>query len=243
MGTSTLDAELGVPVALPQKATRRAIPGLPAPMSLLLATSDLAAVVLAWVVAIAARSIWGNGFAAIPYLDLTPVALMFPVAYALSDLYPAVAFSPAVEIRRLTAVTSFAFLALGAIVSFARPVPQYSRFVIGLSWMLSLLAVPLARALCRSALSRFPWWGEKAAVITFDRPALDLSSHLEQNRWIGLRPVLKFDLKPADLAVPQCEEGSALSQIVRAAQELGVRRAFIVTDQALEEVALTLETC
>ena len=243
MGTSTLDAELGKPLALPRKAARRAIPGLPAPMSLLLAASDLAAVVLAWVVAIAVRTLWGDGFMAISYLDLTPVALIFPAAYALSDLYPAVAFSPAVEIRRLTAVTSFAFLALGGIVSFARPIPQYSRFIIGLSWMLSLLAVPLARSLCRAVLGRFRWWGEKAAVIIIGHPALDLSAHLEQNRWIGLRPVLKFQLKAADLVAPACDEGSALGEIVHAAEAQGVRRAFIVTDEALAEAALTLETC
>ena len=212
-------------------------------MSIVLAACDLAAVLIAWLGAIALRLLYDGGFSPREYLELTPRALLFLATYALRGLYPGVGLSPTEELRRLVLTTSLVFLALDALPSLIRPVPEYSRFVLALSWAFSLGTVPLARSLVRRMLGNRSWWGEAVAVVNVQHPPFDMGAHLRTHGSIGLRPAVVFDLEPAASAASGDPCASGMADILSESGRRNIHCAIVVTCEPLADIAIALQAC
>lgn len=122
------------------------------------------------------------------YLSLLPLFLMFPIAYFLAGLYPAIGIGPIEEFRRLTISTSGVFLILGALSFFLRNAEQYSRLTFIMSWVVSLALVPTGRHLLRRLLIRIGVWGEPVALIGLGEQGYHIYRYLISNPQLGLKP-------------------------------------------------------
>src|SRR6185503_3369620 len=69
----------------------------------------------------------------------------------------------------------------------------YSRAAFLMAWTLSLVAVPLARALVRLLIAKRPWWGDAVAVAGNVDAAHAVADSLLRRAELGLKPVLVLD--------------------------------------------------
>jgi Undecaprenyl-phosphate galactose phosphotransferase WbaP len=131
----------------------------------LLASADLLAL---WSSCTLAYLLWAravHGQAAGMYLGLAPLLTLFLAGYLAADLYPGFGLGPVESLRRTWLVTSFGFLVLAAF-TFAVKLPQlYSRVTFAIALVLSLIAVPTARALLLARAARWRWWREPVVMI------------------------------------------------------------------------------
>lgn len=134
------------------------------------------------------------------YLRLWPVLLLFPIAYAVSGLYPGFGRNPVDELRKLCASTSMVYAALAVTVFLLKDAPTYSRAVFLLAWAQTLLLIPLLRASVRSACARKPWWGHPVVIVAAPHVAARIADTLQRQPALGLKPVAIF--ADPELAVP-----------------------------------------
>ncbi|HEX7432392.1 MAG TPA: hypothetical protein VF326_01945, partial [Anaerolineaceae bacterium] len=112
-------------------------------MSIGLMIADLIGV---FVPTVAISVIWANTHEKMDlsiYSNLLPFTLIFMIIYLFSGLYPAVGMHPANELKKLTLSTSIGFLILFSVTFWLRNAEWYSRATFGLSWVFSLVTVPL----------------------------------------------------------------------------------------------------
>ncbi|WP_018110288.1 sugar transferase [Thermus igniterrae] len=164
----------------------RPLPGITA-LALLLA--DLAALLLAWALALSFRALTGGTIDPSLYLRLLPILLVFPGLYGALGLYPALGLHPALELKRLSTGTTLGFLLLAAGAFLSKSGPLYSRLSFLLALALALLLVPLGRALLRHLFARRPWWGGGVVVRGERKEAV--AKLLKEAPILGLKPVEK----------------------------------------------------
>jgi len=218
-------------------------------MSIVLACSDAASILLAEWIAIAlrvglgymlppsilSRPAWAEAFSRSPELThVFELVALFLFVYAWRGLYPAIAMSPTQEIRRLTITTSMAFLALATFMFILRTSLLYSRLIFAFAWMLALILVPAARFALRKTLARFSLWGEEVAVIRVGKAQFDLVAHLDAHPEVGLRPALVVELDPQGSITDQ----SLMQLAGHCRDRLGC--AIVVSNGSLNEIAETL---
>lgn len=98
------------------------------------------------------------------YLDLAPLTVLFPLAYALWRLYPGFGFGAVETLRRLSLASTLIYFSL-AFVCFALKVPhQYSRITFGIAVVFTIMLVPLSRYLMLLVFRRSTWWPQPCAV-------------------------------------------------------------------------------
>lgn len=123
--------------------------------------------------------------------------LILPIAYAIisyaGGLYPAFGLNSVEELRRQTVATCLVFLSLIGLTFITKSSFVYSRFLFLSCWSFSLILLPLNRALLRAILPHFSNWGEQVVLIGPQASAGDIAGYLNQNRWIGLKPMAIFD--------------------------------------------------
>jgi len=124
------------------------------------------------------------------HLRLSSLPLLFITIYACAGLYPAIPLSPPNELRRLTLITTTVYLSTttavwlvqGAIVA-----PLWT--LLSLSWLLSIVMVPVARTLARQIWSSSPWWGYPAVILGSGPVTQSVAHTLVRHPEIGLKPV------------------------------------------------------
>lgn len=161
----------------------RPLPGLTA-LALLL--SDLSALLLAWGLALSFRAATGGAIDPLLYLRLLPALLLFPALFSAFGLYPALGLHPAAELKRLSTATALGFLLLAAGAFLSKSGPLYSRLSFLLAFALTLLLLPLGRALLRHLFARRPWWGGGVVVAGEGKEALE--GLLREAPLLGLKP-------------------------------------------------------
>lgn len=161
----------------------RPLPGLTA-LALLL--SDLSALLLAWGLALSFRAATGGTIDPLLYLRLLPALLLFPALFSAFGLYPALGLHPATELKRLSTATALGFLLLAAGAFLSKSGPLYSRLSFLLAFALTLLLLPLGRALLRHLFARRPWWGGGVVVAGEGKEALE--GLLREVPLLGLKP-------------------------------------------------------
>jgi Undecaprenyl-phosphate galactose phosphotransferase WbaP len=160
-------------------------------MASLLVLSDLFSLTLAGIAAVYLRTSIGRGLVDPPfYLRMLPLELIFIGFYTLRGLYPAVGISPVEELRRLTISTSAVFFFITAYAFWVRSVGNYSRLVLALAWIFSLVTVQLGRWFVRILAGRLRVWGEPIAVVGYGPQGRQIVEFLRKNNRFGLRPEL-----------------------------------------------------
>jgi Undecaprenyl-phosphate galactose phosphotransferase WbaP len=219
-------------------------------MSIVLACSDAASILLAEWIAIAlrvglgyllpphliSRPAWAEAFSNLPeFTHAFELIVLFLLVYAWRGLYPAIAMSPTQEIRRLTLATSMVYLALATFMFILRTSLLYSRLIFAIAWTLALVLVPMARFVMRKTMARFSLWGEEVAIIRAGKAQFDLVAHLAANPEVGLRPALVVELDPHSPITDQ-----SLMQLAGHCHDR-LRCAVVVSNGSLNEIAETLD--
>lgn len=125
------------------------------------------------------------------YLSINlPIAGMFLLIYLLTGLYPSIGIGPVEELRRLTISTTLGTLALMGMSFYLRNTISWSRAVLGLTWLMLLVSVPLMRKIFRRLAVRLGLWGIPVVVVGEGAGAMRVFSSLGRNRLIGFWPVL-----------------------------------------------------
>ena len=159
-------------------------------MSIGLMIADLIGV---FVPTVAISVIWANTHEKMDlsiYSNLLPFTLIFMIIYLFAGLYPAVGMHPANELKKLTLSTSIGFLILFSVTFWLRNAEWYSRATFGLSWVFSLVTVPLCRDLIRRLGIRLHVWGEPVAIIGSGKNGVEFFRFLSKNPRYGMNPIV-----------------------------------------------------
>ena len=162
------------------------------------------------------------------YFQLAPALGVSLVIYACAGLYPGAGLSPVEELRRIVLATTAVCLVSTAAIFLAKDVGLYSRGVFLTSWLVSLVLVPLQRALVRGALARRKWWGVPVLVLGAGKTGRMLVANLRAQPECGLKPVAYLDDDPGKLG--ECaglEVVGPLSMAPEVARKLGIRQAIL----------------
>jgi Undecaprenyl-phosphate galactose phosphotransferase WbaP len=124
-----------------------------------------------------------------PYPQLLILPALAIGMYAFSRLYPGIGISPADELRRLSIATSILFLTLFALNLFLPTRWLIPADVLGLSWLFSLLLVPLGRSLTRKIGSQSDRWGIPVVILSNAEQGNEIAELLNENREAGFRPL------------------------------------------------------
>ena len=157
---------------------------------------DTASILAAGAAAVWLRYLVGAPFAWGAYSKLAPLALLYPVSLALAGVYPAVALSPVAELRGVCQGTTLTFLFLAAVTFFERTGGDYSRAALLLAWLMTVITVPLARAVARSWLGRTGWWGARAILLGAGEAGRTIAAYLVRKPYLGVRIVAMLDDNP-----------------------------------------------
>ncbi len=160
--------------------------------ALALAGSDLTALLLAMLAAVALRWWWG-GMHLERFLDLWPSLGLFVLAYGFMGLYFGLALSPADELRRIFYASLLVFLMIGAITYLSGTSEHYSRGVFAMALGFTVVLVPLGRVLMRASCGRCAWWGYPAVIIGSGKTGDQVRRSLLAQPGLGLRPVAILD--------------------------------------------------
>jgi len=171
-----------VPEATPAASARFLTP-------LSFVAADLIAVSLAAGIAVAAWFSTGHPLDPGFYLVQWPLLLTFLAAYAASGLYTSIALHPAEELRRLTVATTLVCLSFGAMTFLAKEGIAYSRAVFLITWLGSLVAVPVMRTLVRHICGARQWWGHAVVIVGHTASASGVLAQLRAKPSLGLKPV------------------------------------------------------
>lgn len=133
-------------------------------------------------------------------LFFIPGALLF---YAVAGLYQRRFAHPALEMQRIGGLTML--VGLGAAVTLYLVTGAHGpAVVIAIGSLIGSVVMPVCRALFRVLLSRAPWWGFPAVIVSTGAAGRAILTTL--NRWpeIGVRPVALLSDTAADdeLSVP-----------------------------------------
>lgn len=157
--------------------------------------ADYFAVAFSFVLAVAIRDLFQGQLSREMYFSLWPLLLLFPCAYYLAGLYQLGLAEPE-ELRRLTYATATNFAVLGAMTFLYKVGVLYSRGMFVVAFGLTLLAVPLMRALLREAFAHRPWWGRAVLILGAGKTGQLVVKNLLNQPNLGLKPIAMFDDDP-----------------------------------------------
>ncbi len=133
------------------------------------------------------------------YWRLSPALVPFVLAYALKGLYPGIALSGPDELLQLSRATTLIYLALGATSFLFQEAETYSRGAFLLSWLCSLVLLPLSRAVVRSLCATKDWWGHPVMILGAGEIGEKIIKILRRKPELGLKPVAILDDDPKAL--------------------------------------------
>lgn len=164
-------------------------------MGSLLLLSDVSVFVISGVISIAARTFLGEGWRFDLFIQIVPVMFVSCFLYALYGLYPGVGVSAVEELKRLVTATTLLVLVFAALSFWIRNAEEYSRLTLTLTWLISIILLPLMRDLARIIGIRMQIWGEPVAIIGFGSQGQWALQYFRRNPKLGIRPVVVMDLK------------------------------------------------
>jgi Undecaprenyl-phosphate galactose phosphotransferase WbaP len=201
-------------------------------MTFLLIFTDIFSLVLAFTLAILLRisiikyiPIYSVPITVSRTFSLWPILLLIILAFTLRGLYPAVGLSPVDELRITTTTVSLVFLVLLGGTFWIKSTEIYSRFILTLAWLFSLVLVQFNRWLLRVITTK-SLWGEPIVVIG-DGPNTDrIVKYLSDNNHLGMRPAMVLEGRRP----PNQDEQQAL-------KSYGIQTALLVTPEVSKEIS------
>ncbi len=127
------------------------------------------------------------------YLNVLVFIPLFCIVFAVRGLYPSFGKDVVEELRELTIGITLVYAILAIVSFFIKEFIDYSRLAFGLSWILSLISLPLGRAIVKEMYSKRSWWGVPVVIVGAEKSGQNSILSLQNNRKIGLRPYLVID--------------------------------------------------
>ncbi len=208
-------------------------------MSLGLVLSDLLSLLLAGSMVILVRRSFNNFWELDLYSQIVPLALLFILFYAFRGLYQSTGIGPVNEIKQLSLTTSTVVLGVAASTFWLRNNLEFSRMAIGMTWLFSLVSVPLGRSIFRTIANRMGLWGKPVAVIGFGKQGRKLVDNLIRNPLLGLNPVIVLteDLKSVRRAGEYSIYPVSMLDNLDLAKNLGVHTSILILDEISKPLA------
>jgi Undecaprenyl-phosphate galactose phosphotransferase WbaP len=183
--------------------------------------------------ALLAGTVWvrfmlGGAFELQTYWQLWPALVLFVAVYALLGLYPGVGLSVPEEIRRVFTATTTVYLLLGSTTFLFKEAETFSRAIFLVAWVLSLVGVPLTRALLRHWFAAQPWWGYPVVIMGAGKTGEEVARAMQRQPGLGFKPVAFLDddhTKQGECRGIPVLGGLALAP--KLAREWGVRHAVL----------------
>jgi exopolysaccharide biosynthesis polyprenyl glycosylphosphotransferase len=178
------------------------IAGLEVPCSPLRTTAalmaaDVTALFFGAALGVVANHLRVHAFVLESLLVSLPAVALSLLAFWSLHLYAAMARSVPDELRATTASVTFISLSAGTIAVLAqRGAHLVTVTGIGVWWLVSVAAVPLARAFVRARWAERSWWGHPVVVLGAGKTGRLLTKTLLAQRRCGLRPVMMLDDDP-----------------------------------------------
>lgn len=151
--------------------------------------SDVIAIVISAVIALLIRNAVFGHISVANYLWLPIFILFFVISSASRGLYDPVGIGQSEQFKGLVFSTSITFFFVVTSTHIFRINQPFTRLIIGLSWLLCLLLIPLFRAGVRQLLTNLELWGEPIIVIGTSSKVELTQSYFNKYPKIGLRPV------------------------------------------------------
>jgi Undecaprenyl-phosphate galactose phosphotransferase WbaP len=162
-------------------------------MSILLMGADMTCFLLAGFLAIGVRPIFNAPLRFELFQQTLPILIISLISFGFNGLYPAVGISPVEELRKLASTTTLVVLILTAVSFWARSTETFSRLTLTLTWLFSIVLLPIARDLVRTLGVRLNIWGEPVAIIGFGKQGQRTLEFFQKNKKLGLKPVVILD--------------------------------------------------
>jgi len=145
----------------------------------------------AWISIIVWRRQISVDFPLQTHQSLIPIGIVgFILIYSFMGLYPGVGVGPVEELRKLTISSCFLMLIEVTISFYLGAVNSWSKTILGLTWLLILVSVPLSRKIFRRMAVKLGIWGMPAIVIGVTDRAKTVYNKLLKHPLYGLKPVL-----------------------------------------------------
>lgn len=205
--------------------------------------SDLLGTLLAIVLALFIRHILvADTLAGGSFVWLPIYYTIFILTAALNGLYPAVGMSTVEQFRKLTIIISLLFLTIISGTYFIKVSEDFSRLLLGLSWLFCLVLIPFNRTIVRHWIAKAGLWGEPVAVLGCATEATRIVSYFHQYPKIGLCPrvVITMPNKIVDFDINMCKK--LKSHLMRLKNSSHIRTIIISYDE-LENTTSIREIC
>jgi Undecaprenyl-phosphate galactose phosphotransferase WbaP len=158
-----------------------------------LGASDAVAIIFALLIAGALRMLW-LGAAMIPQWSLLVVFAWLAIAVG-QRLLPGWGIGAAEELRRIVKSLAMVYGAAAMALFLARESENVSRLTLFGAFIISLLAVPLARAVTKRALIRRGIWGVPVVIYAAPKTAASVIQSLQDQKASGYVPIGVFSDK------------------------------------------------
>jgi Undecaprenyl-phosphate galactose phosphotransferase WbaP len=123
-------------------------------------------------------------------MSILPV---FIITFGLRGLYPGYGLDAVSELRTLTISTTIIYSLIAIASFFIKDMTEFSRLSFGISWIFSLLALPLGRSLIRNICSSKKWWGIPVVIIGGGNTGEQIIKSLKKHKNFGLIPYVVVD--------------------------------------------------
>ncbi len=196
--------------------------------TLCLMLTDALALTLANSSSVIWRWVTGGTFEFSTYIALLPFLVLFVLAFAAFGLYQGSGLNPVEELRLATLGITLVYALLGSASFFLRAAELYSRLAFIVALLLSLLFVPLARAILRSLFARAAWWGVPVVILGAGETGRLIAQSLRKQPGLGLKLVAFLDDDPkkhGELEQIPVIGGLELAPVL--AERYGVRHALV----------------
>lgn len=170
--------------------------------------SDLMGILIAVLLAGVIRWVVLGPLTLVTFRWVPAYVAIFIISAALRGLYPATDLSTVNHFRLLTIGTSVLFLVFIAGTFVFKISEEFSRLLLGLTWLFSLVTIPFIRTLVRHLMAQAGQWGEPVVVIGSAPQVQSLNNYLRRYPTIGLKPDVTITLPGliSDLTSAQRDE-------------------------------------
>ncbi|MDQ1267265.1 MAG: hypothetical protein QG635_2419 [Bacteroidota bacterium] len=134
---------------------------------------------------------FAGGISLIRYKGAIAAAvILIPAIFLMAGLYPGIGIDAISEFKKIMIGTATIYFTYAGLSYFLHIGSVSSGLLILISWVLTLVTLPLGRAGFRKIISYSNWWGIPAVIIGSGEPAIKVIESLRKNRHIGLIPYI-----------------------------------------------------
>ncbi len=165
----------------------------------------------------------------------TPWQVVIPIAqlgtllgvgfFTVQGVYPGYGLTAVKELESLSKNITIIFFLLASVFFLIKPFQEFSRFVLFISWVFSLIIIPISHFIFRNILSRSSWYGIPVLVYGNGPWAKEVASSLKSVRRLGwniqdLHPTsdlnkITSNNKKVQTAVLALESGEPVGELFR----------------------------